>query len=127
VRAGDDVVRQGEHGSEAFAIVRGICEARQRAEDGSERILRTLKAGDVFGEVAALGGGARTATVTAIEDCELLVVSADDLLPETMQAAPLRSFIAALVGHLRDAERRATRAEGELSRMRASAETITDD
>jgi hypothetical protein len=129
VAAGDDVVRQGDVGADAFAIVRGRCEARQRREDGSERVLRVLGPGDVFGEVAALGGGTRTATVTALEECELLVVGADDLLPDVVpaHAGALRSFVAALVARLRDAEQRATHAEGELSRLRASAQTLSDD
>jgi CRP-like cAMP-binding protein len=52
---------------------------------GDEIVLSILGPGDVFGEIALLDGKARSATVSALEDCELLVIGREvfrDLLVE---------------------------------------------
>ena len=50
--------------------------------DGQEVSLRTMGAGEVFGEMAVLTASPRTASVRALEDCELHVVSAETLQRE---------------------------------------------
>jgi len=65
---GDTVVRAGERGREMYFISRGSVEVI--APDG--RTLRArLSAGDFFGEIALLYGTPRTATVRALEYCDL--------------------------------------------------------
>jgi CRP-like cAMP-binding protein len=39
-----------------------------------------MQAGDVFGEIAFLDGGARSATVTSLDSCELLIIRRADFL-----------------------------------------------
>lgn len=58
--AGELIVRQGEPGIGFYMIAEGEVEVSQ---DG--RPLRTLRAGDFFGELALLEETPRTATVTA--------------------------------------------------------------
>jgi CRP-like cAMP-binding protein len=50
-------------------------------------ILAILRPGDLFGEIAALDGGARSATVTATETTETAALSRTDLL-EFVRAHP---------------------------------------
>ncbi len=62
---GAALVREGEAGDELFVIVEGRVRVVHRAEDGSERTLRTYGDGDHIGELAVLRAQPRVATVIA--------------------------------------------------------------
>jgi len=68
------VVNQGEPARALFAIVRGRLKVTSSGPDGRDTVLGIMAEGEVFGEVALLDGGLRSATCTAIEPCELLVI-----------------------------------------------------
>jgi CRP-like cAMP-binding protein len=74
VEAGTTLVHEGDFGYALFAIVSGSAEVSQ---DGS--VVRTLGPGDVFGEIAVLSGGRRTASVTASTPMELVAVMNRDV------------------------------------------------
>jgi CRP-like cAMP-binding protein len=74
--AGALVVRTGDASDAAYFVLRGRLAATVTGEDGERRVLSTMSAGDVVGEITALTGGPRTADVTAQEEAELLVVPA---------------------------------------------------
>lgn len=67
MRAGDELVRQGEIGHELFVIRSGRVEVLV-SEAGGTRKLADLGSGDFFGERALITGDPRMATVRAIED-----------------------------------------------------------
>jgi small-conductance mechanosensitive channel/CRP-like cAMP-binding protein len=71
---GEAIVRQGEEGHSLFIIRRGEVSVTLRGTVGE---VAHLRAGDVFGEMSLLTGEARTATVTAAADCDLLEIDAD--------------------------------------------------
>lgn len=71
---GTVILREGDAGHAAYIIVSGQCEVRKTL-NGVESALKTLGAGDVFGEMAVLTDSARTATVVATEDTTALVVT----------------------------------------------------
>ena len=97
VDAGSTLVREGDFGYAAFAITSGTADVVQ---DGA--VIRTLGPGDVFGEIAVLSSGRRTATVVARTRMELVTVLNRDMwrlereLPEV--AAALRATIAERLG-----------------------------
>ena len=69
---GEVICREGEIGDDMYIIASG--EVRVTADDlGQEKELSILRAGTFFGEMAALNGQRRTATVTALGDVELVV------------------------------------------------------
>ena len=72
------VIRQGERGSSLFLIARGVI-AVYVSQDGSERRVASLYAGDFFGEMALLTAERRTATVRAVTDCQLYELSKADV------------------------------------------------
>jgi len=72
--ADGDVLCQEDHlGRQAFIITKGSA-----AVSRGDEFIATVGAGDVVGEMALLGDGRRTASVTALEPVEALVMSAQE-------------------------------------------------
>jgi len=74
VDAGTSLVREGDFGHGAFAIVSGTADVVH-----DDVVLRSLGSGDMFGEIAVLSGGRRTASVVATTDMTLISVLNRDL------------------------------------------------
>lgn len=66
------LIEQGKDVDALYLLLRGQCQAFHRHPDGREQALRTLKEGDVFGEIALLLGLPATATVRSDTPCLLL-------------------------------------------------------
>ena len=74
-KAGQSVFNRGDAGEALYVIESGGV----RVHDG-DLVLNVLGEGDVFGEIAGLGGSNRTASVTAEEDLAVLRVECGALL-----------------------------------------------
>ena len=70
--ADEVLVAEGDPGDEAFIISSGRASVSQRGS-----LLATLRSGDLFGEVAMVAGGVRTATVRASTPMEMLRLDAE--------------------------------------------------
>ncbi len=90
--AGTVVLRHGEVSDAAYLILEGTAVAG-REEDGRERVLEVLRAGDFFGEIAALTAVPRTANVILEEDSNLLQVLASTLRQMAGYPALNRAFV----------------------------------
>lgn len=87
VRAGDEVIRQGDDGDYYYIIKSGKAKVTRASKTGAELTLATLKDGDAFGEEALLSEAKRNATVSMEADGVLMRLSKDDfnaLLKEPM-------------------------------------------
>ena len=73
--AGEVVVAEGETSDRFYVIESGEVEITQEG-----RLLRREGVGDVFGEIGLLRDVPRTATVTAVDDVELLTLSREEFL-----------------------------------------------
>jgi CRP/FNR family transcriptional regulator, cyclic AMP receptor protein len=71
---GDVLMREGEYGDAMYLVADG----RVRVRAG-EREVATLGAREIFGEMALLDPGPRSATVEAVDDVTLLRIGRDDL------------------------------------------------
>lgn len=71
--------REGDAAESMFVLERG-CAAVSKQWKGSEFVLRELKRGDCFGEMALIDYAPRSATVRAVEPCIALEIAADSLL-----------------------------------------------
>jgi CRP/FNR family cyclic AMP-dependent transcriptional regulator len=72
------VFHQGELGREMFVVVSGKLKVSVTSEEGKELSFFILHKNDIFGELALLDGERRSATVSAIGPCELLVLHHTD-------------------------------------------------
>ena len=69
----------GDPGDSLYIVTRGLVELFVTKDDGTKVVLEKASRGDFFGEISLLDGGARNATASVIEDCELIVVDRGDL------------------------------------------------
>jgi len=95
---------KGDEGTQVYVVIRGTLKALTTSEEGDDVVFSILGEGEVFGEIALLGPPQRTATVTAITPCELLVIDRRDFLaflrnhPEA--AIELLSVLAERIKHV---------------------------
>lgn len=87
VAAETRIFTKGDPGDSMYAILRGQLAVQTESSDAKLMLLNILQAGQVFGEIAMLDGGERTATIVATEACDLLRVDRIDFMP-FLQARP---------------------------------------
>ena len=81
------VCREGEYGDTFFAILEGTVEITINTAVYDSLPLANLGEGDIFGEMAALSGYPRSATVSAKDDLCLLEIPSE-ILKELMNVSP---------------------------------------
>jgi CRP-like cAMP-binding protein len=73
------IVAEGDQGETILLIRKGRVEARKGLSEGNHKFLKELKAGDFFGEMSYLNKAPRSATVAAVDRCEILEFKMADL------------------------------------------------
>jgi CRP/FNR family transcriptional regulator, cyclic AMP receptor protein len=99
--AGAEIIREGDVGESLYIVVDGRVEVRK----GDKR-LAELSEREVFGEMAVLDPGPRSATVKAVTDLTLLTIRREDfadIMAERHEIA--RGIIQVLTRRLRAATR----------------------
>lgn len=80
VPADHTLFQAGDPGDSLFIIKTGLIELFIKDTAGQKIVLTTAQSGDMFGELAMLDTGPRTATALALADCEVLVLDRSDLI-----------------------------------------------
>ena len=91
-RDGEIVLREGDAAQEAYVIVEGQCQVF-RERDGRRTLLRTLGPGDAFGETALLSARPRTASVAAVGNVTLKLITAEAFERELGRSAWLLALV----------------------------------
>jgi len=105
VPAGHTLFQAGDPGDSLFIVRSGEIELFIKDTAGQRIVLTTSEAGDMFGELAMLDTGPRTATALALTDSEVLVLDRDDLiLLFQRQPEAALHMLAALSGLTRKAD-----------------------
>jgi CRP/FNR family transcriptional regulator, cyclic AMP receptor protein len=103
VPAGEDIVKEGEIGHEFYLISKGSAVVKRNG-----RKIATLGPGHYFGEMALLDRGPRSATVTAEEPSELVVLGQREFMAVLDQVPPVaHKLLVAMAGRLREADTKA--------------------
>lgn len=88
-RTGDIIFAKGSPGRSMMAVLDGSIRISSTAIGGREVVLAILHAGEIFGEIALLDGGERTADATAMTDCDILIIDHRDFIPFLEQRSDL--------------------------------------
>jgi CRP/FNR family transcriptional regulator, cyclic AMP receptor protein len=108
--AGQAVFNYGDPGHALYIVRSGEVEIFVKNDQGEKIVLETSRPGDIFGEVALLDGGTRTAWVVALSDVELLRLDREHF--ETY----VRQFTPAALNLLSVAARRLRRSDEVIRR-----------
>jgi CRP/FNR family cyclic AMP-dependent transcriptional regulator len=111
--AGTTLFQAGEPGESLFVVSSGEVELFIKDTAGQKIVLTVARDGEIFGELALLDRGARTATALALVDTELLELDRDDLLLLFQKTPEAAVRLLAAVGHM-------TRKADELLQTRVS-------
>ncbi|MFY8095041.1 MAG: Crp/Fnr family transcriptional regulator [Niveispirillum sp.] len=87
--AEERIFAKGDPGDSLYVILRGRVAVQTESQDAKVMLLNIMDTGAVFGEIAMLDGGERTATVVATEPTELLQIDRRDFMPFLEQRADL--------------------------------------
>lgn len=108
--AGEIIVREGDHGQDAFVITHGKCVA-YKTLDHRKVVLREMGPGDVFGEMAVFSSRPRSASVEALEATVVRVVGRHLLQEGLGLDTWMGAFVRALTDRFREVEEKLERLE----------------
>ncbi len=103
---GEQVVRAGEDAEFLIILLTGRAKVTNFDEEGREIILAWLGPGEFFGEMGLIDGSPRSASVVAVEPCELLTIGKLEFqrcMQDNFQVA--QKLMRILVRRLREADR----------------------
>lgn len=104
------IFQEGDPGDSCYIVRTGSCRVTREHPDGRAITLANLGPGAIFGELAMLDGEARSASVEATEQTELLALPAGDLRALLREHPEMgEKLIVALTRRLREANERLTR------------------
>lgn len=95
------LIREGEIANVAYIIVEGRCEA-YKTVDGKKVSLRFMSAGEVFGEAAIFTSERRTASVVALGDVTVKLVTRELLEMEFSRSTWMGALVRSLAGRFRE-------------------------
>jgi len=103
------IVEEGLPGDYMYVIREGRVQVSKLSDDGREKILEFLEAGDFFGEMSLLDNAPRSASVRALSDTRILALSRVDFL-NAMRRSPdvAMAVVQELTRRLRDLDEQAS-------------------
>lgn len=88
-KPGETILKQGEDGTCAYIIEKGRVEIFLERDDAPEQYIGSRGPGTMIGEMALIDNAPRTATVRAVEECELLEITKEDFARRLEGADPV--------------------------------------
>ena len=104
------VFHEGDHSDACYIVKSGELRVTREHSDGRAIALATLGPGDIFGELAMLDGGTRSASVETLSDSELLALPASDVRRTIADHGDIATkLIIAITRRLRETNERVAR------------------
>jgi CRP/FNR family cyclic AMP-dependent transcriptional regulator len=101
------IIAAGDPSDALYIVISGRLKVMMSDDEGREVILAILGPGEFFGEMALVDDSPRSATVIAIEPCELLTISKTDFKKCVAENFDIcMGVMRGLVKRLRDADRK---------------------
>ena len=134
IEPGQIIFNEGEKAQRMYVILAGRIKIYRQDDNGNELVLTTIEEGEIFGEMALLASGGRSARAESIIPCELFVVEGKAFFDLIAVSPPFLSrLFADLIGRVREANDRYLReqldktelhAEMEIERHRSLAQMV---
>ena len=100
---GEVIFKQGSKGRCAYLIDHGRVEVLVKDSKGNNNRFGILGIGEIFGEMAVIDGSLRSATIVALDDCELIEISKTQLRERIEDSDDIvRYLIQMLLGRLKE-------------------------
>jgi len=93
VAAGTVIIREGDTADAFYVLRSGSVDIKAKGSGPTERHLAITEAGGYFGEIGLLEQIPRTATVTALDECQLYRIDGDQFLDALEAAPPSQMFL----------------------------------
>lgn len=98
-RRGEVIFRQGDPGDALHILLSGRVKISSPSDTGVEAILTTLRPGEWFGALALLDGAPRSASATAVDAAETLVLPRDRFRQLVDEVPSIRDQVLAALAH----------------------------
>jgi len=122
--AGEEIFRMGDRGRHAYIIEHGKVEV-SATRDGENVVIAELGKDEIFGEMSMIDDAPRSATVTATEDTEVVVIQRSRFIQPLASADPLMNLLLRVVlTRFRDAQRQLSGMKTESGGIDPSLEEI---
>jgi len=95
--AGAQIFKKGDEGLGLLAVLSGRVKISVPSHDGKEIVLNLIGPNEIFGEIALLDGGPRTADALAITKCQLLALDRRDFVSVVNEEPSLAVRLLALM------------------------------
>jgi CRP/FNR family cyclic AMP-dependent transcriptional regulator len=102
LKRGATIYSKGDPGNSLYVVISGTAKMSISSPDGRNAILNLIGPGEIFGEIALLDGGERTADAIANTNCEVFIINRREFIPFVRsQPALAMKFIELLCARLR--------------------------
>src|SRR5262245_10007295 len=106
IKRGTTIFSKGDQGTCLYAVCTGQVKITVPSGEGKDAVFNLIGPGQIFGEIALLDGGQRTADAVAARDSELLIIDRRDFIPlvqrEPESAIKLIEILCSRLRHTRE-------------------------
>jgi CRP/FNR family cyclic AMP-dependent transcriptional regulator len=105
LKAGQVLFEEDDEGNGCYRVEKGVVKVSLASPQGGERIIAVFGEGGLVGDLALIDGLPRSATVTALTDCEFRLISRESFEAFAKRRPEIyKFFMELLAARLRDAD-----------------------